>query len=248
MMKLTFDMHTHTTYSHGKATLEEMVEEARRQGLRALCISDHGRSHPLYGVKKKDFKKMREENDALNEKYDDIDLYLSVESNIIGGDGTIDIQEEELQYCDWIYAGYHYVYIPASFHDLIFFTGRNYLSYVCPWMRKKTKALNTQTYCNMMDKYDLKMITHPGDKCPIDIEVVGKKAAEKGVILEINPRHSHLNVAELKKILPFGGKFAINSDAHTLAELGSVAKGIAIAIEAKVPIDRIVNCVLEKTK
>lgn len=240
-MKLICDMHTHTTYSHGRGTIEEMVNEARRQGLKGIVISDHGRSHPLYGVKKENFAKMRAEIDALNEKYDDIDIYLSVESNIIGADGTIDIREEELEYCDWIYAGYHYTYIPASVHDFFALMARNYLTYVLPFMKKGTKASNTRAYLAMMDKYDLKMITHPGDKCPIDIEAVGKKAAEKGVILEINPRHGHLTVKELITILPYGGVYAINSDAHSVKALGQVGRAIQTAVKAAVPVKRIVN-------
>ncbi|URN85209.1 PHP domain-containing protein [Acetobacterium wieringae] len=94
-MKITHDMHTHTTYSHGKNTIAEMVAQARKIGLTAITISDHGRSHPLFGVRKKNFAKMRAEIDALNQKYDDIDIYLSVESNITGANGDLDIKEEE---------------------------------------------------------------------------------------------------------------------------------------------------------
>lgn len=242
-MRIFADMHTHTTYSHGHGTIEEMVDRARELGLDSITISDHGRSHPLYGVKKENFKKMREEIDALNRRYDDIDIYLSVESNITGADGSIDIGEEELTYCDWIYAGYHYVFIPHRFRDFFTFVARNYLSIVLPFMRKGTKRRNTETYLKMMDKYDLKMITHPGDKCPIDVDAVAKKAAEKGVILEINPRHHHLNVDELKRVAKYGGMFAINSDAHDVSAVADVARGIAIAEEAGIPADRIYNAV-----
>ncbi len=240
-MKLLCDMHTHTTYSHGRNTIAEMVEEARRQGLKGLVISDHGRSHPLYGVRKKNFAKMRAEIDALNEKYDDIQVYLSVESNITGADGTIDIGEEELKYCDWIYAGYHYVFIPATVKDFFNFVLRNYATYILPFLKKSTRKVNTQAYLAMMDRYHLKMITHPGDKCPIDVEAVGKKAAEKNVILEINPRHYHLDSKELTAILPMGGKFAINSDAHSIGALGVIDNGVRAAQVAQVPVERIVN-------
>ncbi len=240
-MKLKIDMHTHTTYSHGLNSIEEMVERAREIGLSGIVISDHGRSHPLYGVRKKNFAKMRAEIDALNAKYDDIDIYLSVESNVISADGTIDIQEEEKKYCDWIYAGYHYVFIPKTFGDLFGFMGRNYLTMVLPFMKKRTREVNTRCYLAMMDKYDLKMITHPGDKCPIDVDAVAKKAAERDVILEINPRHSHLNAEELKIAMKYDGKFAINSDAHRKSALGQVEKGINNAELAGVPVKRIVN-------
>lgn len=244
-MRITHDMHTHTTYSHGLGTIEEMVEQARKIGLSALTVSDHGRSHLFYGVKKENFKKMREEIDALNAKYDDINIYLSVESNIIGADGTIDIREEEKKYCDWIYAGFHYSFVPKSVKDLFNFLGRNIVSALLPIapLKRDTRRRNTITYLKMMDRYTLKMITHPGNRCPIDIHAVAKKAAEKNVILEINPRHHHLNARELKGILPYGGKFAINSDAHRVPHVADVEKAIRTAEEAGVPVSRIVNAV-----
>lgn len=240
-MKLLCDMHTHTVYSHGKNTIEEMVEQARALGLKAVVISDHGRSHPMFGVRKKNFKKMRQEIDALNEKYEDIAVYLSVESNITGADGSIDIGKEERQYCDWIYAGYHYGYIPASIKDVFHFALRNYLTVVFPFMKEKTRRINTEAYLKMMDRYALKMITHPGDKLPVDIEPIAKKAAEKGVILEINPRHSHLSSEELKIALKYDVQFAVNSDAHSVQALGQVQGAESTIKEAGVPSERIVN-------
>lgn len=242
-LRLSADMHTHTTFSHGKNTIEEMVAQARKIGLSAITISDHGRSHPLYGVKPSDFAKMRAIIDALNAKYDDIAIYLSVESNITGRDGTIDIGEEERRYCDWIYAGYHWVYIPARFSDFFTLKLPNYLAHVLPFLRNAVRRANTRTYLRMMDRYDLKMITHPGDKCPIDIEAVAAKAAEKHVILEINPRHHHLDADELRRVMPYDVMFAINSDAHSVARVADVDKAFATVREAGVPARRIVGCV-----
>ena len=240
-MKIKADLHTHTTFSHGKNSIEEMVNRARQLGLQEIVISDHGRSHPLYGVKPYNFRVMREEIDRLNEKYSDIQIYLSVESNITGKDGTIDIGEEERQYCDWIYAGYHWVYIPHRFSDFFTFKLRNYLTKVLPFLKAGSRRANTQTYLKMMDRYDLKMITHPGDKCPIDVEAVAKKAAEKHVILEINPRHHHLNVEELKRAAKYGGTFASNSDAHSTDRVADVAEGIAWAAASGIPREQIIN-------
>ena len=49
-MKLTADYHTHTVYSHGKGTIMENAVAAAAQDLRAIGITDHGFSHPAYGV------------------------------------------------------------------------------------------------------------------------------------------------------------------------------------------------------
>ncbi|OXS24841.1 MAG: histidinol-phosphatase [Acetobacterium sp. MES1] len=240
-MKITHDMHTHTTYSHGKNTIAEMVAQARKIGLTAITISDHGRSHPVFGVRKKNFAKMRAEIDALNQKYDDIDIYLSVESNIIGANGDIDIKEEEKKYCDWISAGYHYGYFPASIKDIFVFALPNYAARVLPFLRKAVVEMNTRTYIKMMERYDIKLITHPGDKMPINIEAVAKAAAEHGVILEINPRHNHLNAEEIKIAMKYPVSFAINSDAHSIAALGDMRAAPEVVKAAGIPITRIVN-------
>ncbi|UYO63618.1 PHP domain-containing protein [Acetobacterium wieringae] len=240
-MKITHDMHTHTTYSHGKNTIAEMVEQGRKIGLEAITISDHGRSHPVFGVRKKNFAKMRAEIDALNQKYDDIDIYLSVESNIIGANGDIDIKEEEKKYCDWISAGYHYGYFPASIKDIFVFALPNYAARVLPFLRKAVVEMNTRTYIKMMERYDIKLITHPGDKMPINIEAVAKAAAEHGVILEINPRHNHLNAEEIKIAMKYPVSFAINSDAHSIAALGDMRAAPEVVKAAGIPITRIVN-------
>jgi putative hydrolase len=234
-------MHTHTTWSHGKNTIAEMVDQARKIGLKAITFTDHGRSHPVFGVRKKNFAKMRAEIDALNKKHDDIDIYLSVESNITGANGNIDIGEEEKKYCDWISAGYHYGYIPASFKDIFVFSLPNYAARVLPFLRKYVVRMNTETYIKMMAQHDIRLITHPGDKMPIDIDAVAKAAARYGVILEINPRHHHLNAAEIKIAMAYPVNFAINSDAHHREALGDMKNAPEIIAAAGLPRERIVN-------
>ena len=41
-----FDLHMHTTWSDGKNTPEEMIEEAIRLGLETVGISDHSSGDP----------------------------------------------------------------------------------------------------------------------------------------------------------------------------------------------------------
>ena len=40
--KMLFDYHTHTTFSHGKGSIEDNVKEAVKKGLKAIAITDHG--------------------------------------------------------------------------------------------------------------------------------------------------------------------------------------------------------------
>lgn len=246
MLKLTHDMHTHTTFSHGANTIEEMVQAARAKGLPKLTISDHGRNHPLYGVKPKNFKVMREEIDFLNDQYDDIDILLGVEANIIGSDGAIDVYDEELEYCDVIYAGYHYAYRPDTFKNFATFWVPNVTGQFVRPVMQMMKEKNTETYLKMMERYPfLTMITHPGDKMPIDIAPVAKMAAEKDILLEINQHHERLNAGELITAAQYPVKFAVNSDAHAAKHVGCTGRAEDIIRAAALDPARLVNAVLE---
>ena len=77
-MQILADYHTHTTYSHGKGTIEENVLEAISKGIKAIGISDHGYKHLTYGIKLDDIYKMREEVNKLNEKYSNIEILLGM--------------------------------------------------------------------------------------------------------------------------------------------------------------------------
>ena len=80
MYKMTFDYHTHSTYSDGKGTMEESVKTAISKGLKGLAITDHGPGHLFYGVKRKEIPQMKEEIQRLREAYPQIDIYFGVEA------------------------------------------------------------------------------------------------------------------------------------------------------------------------
>jgi len=63
-MAIIADYHTHTKFSrhgHGKSTIEENVRVAFEKGLRQVGISDHGFNQKMYGVRRKDIGKVKQE-------------------------------------------------------------------------------------------------------------------------------------------------------------------------------------------
>ena len=52
-MILTGDYHTHTVFSHGKGTILENANEAKKIGLKEIAITDHGYGHHAFGIKQK---------------------------------------------------------------------------------------------------------------------------------------------------------------------------------------------------
>ncbi|HAE62591.1 MAG TPA: histidinol-phosphatase [Eubacteriaceae bacterium] len=240
-MKINADNHTHTVYSHGKNTIEENVKKALEIGLEKIAITDHGSGHVFYGVDKDDWVKMRKEIDGLKQKYPQLEIIMGVEANIIGSDGSIDVEEDQLELFDVINAGFHYGIKPKKAKDFFSLYLLNFLGKLLPFLKAKARAANTKALVNAMDKNDLNMITHPGAKVPVDMDKVARKAQDKNVILEINAHHLHLDESDLKKAMKYDVKFAINSDAHQSEHVGMVEEGIKIARAAGLEIHRIIN-------
>ena len=69
-MKINFDLHTHTVYSHGKGTIAENAKSAAEKGLYGIGITDHGFSHPAFGMRRKklDARKLRRRRKRIRSK------------------------------------------------------------------------------------------------------------------------------------------------------------------------------------
>lgn len=242
MYDITADYHTHTIYSHGKGTIEENVQAARTRGLKKIAISDHGFGHIGYGIKKGDVQKMREEIQRLNEKYDDIEILLGIESNLVGLDGNIDIPEEYFDKFDIILMGFHKGAMPASCKDALSLFGRNMMAkLLSEKQREELRYINTFSMIKAMDRYPIDIITHPGAKIDIDSRLLAEKAAQTGIALEINASHGFMTADYVKIALEQGATFVINSDAHTPNRVGVFDLGIQIAREAALPPEAIIN-------
>ncbi len=243
-MKILSDYHTHTIYSHGKGTIEDNVEAARQKGVKILAISDHGPGHMGFGIKKRKYKEMRQIIDGLNEKYDDIEILLGLEANVLDIEGHLDVDEELLEMNDILLAGYHFGSRPVRlFRDIMHHAG-NYFSKENKH-DEKLKEANTQSLINAMRRYNIDVITHPGAKGPIDVKRVAEVALETDTALEINASHGFLTVNQIREAMVYDVKFSINSDAHHPDDIGKVEKAIRRAEAAGLTADRILNAVDE---
>lgn len=242
-MRIIADYHTHTIYSHGKGTIRENVEAAIKRGLKAIGICDHGPGHYLYGVKREKIYQMRKEVDRLNREYKEIRILLGVEANIIGFDGTIDVDEEIIEMLDILLLGFHYGVLFKSIGDYLFMNVANPVSKLIPIGRDRIIERNTEAIVKAIERYPIDIITHPGDKVKLNTKRVAEAAYKKGVALEINEKHNELSVENLKIALDTKVDFYINSDAHKPEEVGMVDKAIKRIAEANIPISRIKNLI-----
>ena len=108
-------------------------------------------------------------------------------------------------------------------------------------LKERLRRQNTARIVKALKSNDIKTLTHPGDKAFIDEHAVAKACEETGTLIEINARHKHPDVNDLQVYKQYDVKFVINSDAHRPRYVGRFAESLALAMEAGIDPERIVN-------
>lgn len=232
--RLKYDLHTHTTFSHGKGSIEDNVKEAVKRGLMGIAITDHGPGHLTYGIKRADVPVMRAEVERLKKIYPNIDIFLGVEANIIAWGNWLDVTKEEIPQYDFLLAGYHY----GVRHGYCI---ENYLYEHIKVKGGSLLARNTEMTVRAIYENPIKILTHPGDKGPFDIVEIAKACEARGTLMEINDRHGHMTEEEMKAVAPLDVSFIISSDAHAVDRVGSCDKAIKRMMNAGIDPRRVVN-------
>lgn len=244
--KMTFDYHTHSTYSHGmtpwtqhgKGTIEENAKAAAAKGLTAIALSDHGPGHMTYGIRLRDLPEIRKEIDRVKMLVPGLDFFLSVEANIRSGSCSLDVSPQEAKEFDFLLGGYHLAVRRA--HTVSnYFVNRGY--FASEGTTQKAMIRNTEMVVRALHENNLRILTHPGDKAPVDILELARACAETDTWMEISNFHSHLSGKEIKLAATTSVEFVISSDAHRPERIGSFEKGLKRALEAGLDPERIVN-------
>ncbi len=221
-MEIFADYHTHTVYSDGKGSIEDNVKAAIKKGLSEIGISDHGFSHMFFGVKRSKRPEIKAEINRLREKYPDIKIYDSIEANILGPSGRIDVKESEITDFDKILCGYHFGSAPKSLADVYMHLVNNIYRFT-GLLKKTAVKLNTKALVNAVKKNKIDILVHPGDKGPVDIIPIARECERKNVVMEINERHTYLTEEQLMEIKDMNLRFVLSSDAHIPNRVGRVS-------------------------
>ena len=239
--RLRYDHHTHTIYSrvgpylHGKGRIIDNARAAAKIGLDSLAITDHGPSD-FYGLALKRIPDMRRDIAKAKLTFPKLKVYLGVEADIVDTPNGLDVSPADFDKFDFVNAGYHYVPRCHMIH--------NWLSFHMPWpdfLCRRLRKQNTARIVKALKSNDINILTHPGDKAFIDEYAVAKACEETGTLVEINARHKHPNADDLRIYKQYDVRFVISSDAHRPKHVGRYAESLALAIEAGLDTDRIVN-------
>jgi DNA polymerase (family X) len=200
------DLHTHTTWSDGKDSLEDMVAAAIARGYDYYAICDH--SQRLRGDL---LGRQSEAIDRLNAEVP-LELLKGVEVNI-RADGSLDLSEDELATRDWVVASVHSGFDKDP-------TGR-------------VLAAMENPYVDCIGHLTNRKI---GRRPPaeVDVERVIEKALETGTFLEINSQPDRLDLTDVhaRMAREAGLKLVIDSDGHQVAALDYVELGVGQARRA----------------
>jgi DNA polymerase (family 10) len=210
------DLHSHTTLSDGRQTLEQMAEAARGRGFEYLAVTDHSATHGFGNHVTEDMLRERiEAVRALNATLDGFELLVGTETNILP-DGSPDYPDELLADLDWVIGSVH-----TSFGmDERAMTDRMVAAIEHPWI----DAIGHPT--------GRKIETRP--PYALDVERVIEAAARTHTMLEINssPDRRDLNEVHARAAAEAGVLILVDSDAHSVRNLDLLRYGIATARRA----------------
>lgn len=218
--------HLHTTYSDGSSTLEEMVQEAVKQGFEYVGISDHSQSaHYAGGLKIDDVKRQWEEIAILREKYPQITIFAGIESDI-KPDGALDYPDNLLQGFDFVIASVHsHFRMPEG-----------------EMTRRINKAMSHHAVTMLGHPTGRILLARPG--YALNIKTILDTAKENDVLIELNasPARLDLDWRYFKEAKEKGIMISINPDAHHWKEIADVFFGVAVARKGWAEKEDIFNC------
>jgi DNA polymerase (family X) len=219
------DFHCHTDLSpDGTAPLEAMVDAARARGYRFLAITDHGERLGLGGASRSQLLAQRERIRALERRLGDIALLHGAELNI-GGDGSLDYDDEFLDGFD---------VLVASVHDRL----------------DQPREALTARLVAACEHPAVNVIGHPtgrriGSRAAgdVDLEALYRAAARTGTALEVNgsPHRLDLGDEQVRLAHQFGVMLAFGADSHGPGHLANMRFAVATAGRGWTTPDRVVN-------
>ena len=219
------DVHSHTNWSDGRATMLEMAEGARAVGYRYLGVTDHSpRIKVVHGLDAERLVAQSREMAQVQSQVEGITLLQGIEVDILE-DGALDLPDAVLEILDLVIASPHVK------------------------LRQEPAAM-TERMLRAASHPHVDVIGHPTGRRPgsregatYDFEAVFKEAARHRIALEIDCDPARLDLSPEMARLAYecGCDFVVDADAHAPAEFAYVPMALWMARRAGIPQERILN-------
>ncbi|HXS36618.1 MAG TPA: helix-hairpin-helix domain-containing protein [Flavipsychrobacter sp.] len=206
-------IHSHSKWSDGLQTIEQMAKAAQEQGFEYLAISDHSQS-AFYanGLTPERIAQQHQEVDALNVKLAPFRIFKSIESDILN-DGNLDYNNNVLATFDLVI---------ASVHSNLKMTEEKA-------MERLLKAI-TNPYTTILGHMTgRKLLAREG--FPVDHKKVIDACADNDVVIEINanPRRLDMEWKWIEYAIKRGVLLSIDPDAHSTGGFNDIYYGVKAA-------------------
>ena len=207
------DLHVHSSWSDGKATVVEMAAAARDRGYEYLAICDHTRNvRVVPGLDADDVRRQADEIAAANDELAPFRVLRGIECDILP-DGSLDLPDDVLAELDWVMASVH------------------------AGQRAPREELTARTV-EAMRHPAVRGLSHPKGRIinhrpenALDLDVVFEVALEEGVALEVNglPDRLDLRDEHVRRAIEAGVPILASTDAHSVRGLGNMQLAVGTA-------------------
>ena len=209
-------IHSHSNWSDGIHTIEQMAVAAKEQGYEYLIISDHSKS-AFYanGLQADRIMAQHKEIDALNKKLAPFVIFKSIESDILN-DGSLDYPDEVLASFDIVI---------ASVHSNLKMT------------EEKAMMRLIRAICNPYTS----ILGHPTGRLllsrkgyPVNFDEIIEACAAHNVVIELNahPRRLDMDWRYIQKAIEMDVLISIDPDAHAIEGYEDCKYGVLVAQKA----------------
>jgi len=207
------DLHSHSTWSDGRASIEEMGRAARERGYDYLAICDHTPAvGAVRGLTPDDVRRQAQEIAAANELLAPFRVLRGIECDILP-DGRLDLPDDALAELDWVQASVH------------------------GGQRMPREEMTGRVLEALQNPY-VRCLSHPKGRYinrrpenALELDRVFEVALERGVALEVNglPDRLDLSGDHVRAALRAGVKIVCSTDAHSVQGLGNMLLSVATA-------------------
>jgi len=220
------DLHMHTTFTDGEATIEQMVAAAVERGLKYIAITDHSKRVSIArGLNDEQVLAQWQLIEQVRKDwYGKIELLKGIECDILE-DGTLDLKDDTLEQADWVTASIHFGL-------------------------KQSREEITERILNAIRHPFVHAISHPTGRLlskrqayEADWPLIMKAAKAHGKCLEINANPERLDLNDLLACAAAqaGVWLVINTDAHATDQLGLMKYGVQVAQRAGLAKQTVIN-------